>query len=38
MKLFQATLRIIRESGHIPMWEKPEEVNQAIRDFLREEL
>lgn len=32
-----STLEIIRESGHIPMWEKPEEVNQAILDFLKQE-
>lgn len=26
----------IEKSGHIPMWETPDEVNQAILDFLRE--
>jgi pimeloyl-ACP methyl ester carboxylesterase len=26
----------IEKSGHIPMWETPEEVNQAILDFLKE--
>jgi len=26
----------IEESGHIPMWETPDEVNQAILDFLQE--
>ena len=29
-------LEIIEKSGHIPMWETPEEVNQTILDFLRE--
>ncbi len=29
-------LQIIRRSGHIPMWETPEEVNQVILDFLKE--
>jgi pimeloyl-ACP methyl ester carboxylesterase len=28
-------LRIIKRSGHIPMWETPEEVNQAILGFLK---
>jgi len=28
---------LIKKSGHIPMWETPEEVNQAILDFLKEE-
>jgi pimeloyl-ACP methyl ester carboxylesterase len=27
---------VIEKSGHIPMWETPDEVNQAILDFLRE--
>ncbi len=40
MALHQAiagsTFRIIKQSGHIPMWEAPDEVNQAILDFLRE--
>ena len=26
----------IEKSGHIPMWETPDEVNQAILDFLKE--
>jgi pimeloyl-ACP methyl ester carboxylesterase len=26
----------IEKSGHIPMWENPDEVNRAILDFLRE--
>jgi pimeloyl-ACP methyl ester carboxylesterase len=26
----------IEKSGHIPMWETPEEVNPAILDFLKE--
>jgi pimeloyl-ACP methyl ester carboxylesterase len=26
----------IGKGGHIPMWETPEEVNQAILDFLKE--
>lgn len=26
----------VEKSGHIPMWETPDEVNQAILDFLRE--
>ena len=29
-------LRVIKKSGHIPMWETPEEVNGAILDFLSE--
>ena len=29
-------LKPVRGSGHIPMWEAPDEVNQAILDFLRE--
>ena len=28
-------LEIIKKSGHIPMWETPEAVNQAILDFLK---
>jgi pimeloyl-ACP methyl ester carboxylesterase len=28
--------RVIKESGHIPMWETPDEVNRAILDFLQE--
>ncbi|MFB3886169.1 MAG: alpha/beta fold hydrolase [Thermodesulfobacteriota bacterium] len=28
--------QIIKRSGHIPMWETPEEVNQAILSFLEE--
>jgi pimeloyl-ACP methyl ester carboxylesterase len=27
--------QIIEKSGHIPMWETPEEVNRAILDFLK---
>ena len=27
---------VIEKSGHIPMWETPDEVNQAILDFLQE--
>jgi pimeloyl-[acyl-carrier protein] methyl ester esterase len=26
----------IEKSGHIPMWETPDEVNQAILSFLQE--
>jgi pimeloyl-ACP methyl ester carboxylesterase len=26
----------IKKSGHIPMWETPDEVNQAILSFLQE--
>jgi pimeloyl-ACP methyl ester carboxylesterase len=26
----------IEKSGHIPMWETPDEVNPAILDFLKE--
>jgi pimeloyl-ACP methyl ester carboxylesterase len=29
-------LMIIEKSGHIPMWETPDEVNQAIQNFLKE--
>ncbi|MGZ3569867.1 MAG: alpha/beta fold hydrolase [Thermodesulfobacteriota bacterium] len=28
--------QLIEKSGHIPMWETPDEVNQAILDFLKE--
>jgi pimeloyl-ACP methyl ester carboxylesterase len=28
-------LFIIKKSGHIPMWETPEEVNRVILDFLK---
>lgn len=31
-----STLKIIRESGHLPMWEKPEEVNLILLQFLKE--
>lgn len=31
-----STLHIIKRSGHIPMWETPEEVNRVILDFLKE--
>ncbi len=27
-------LVVIKDSGHMPMWEKPDETNQAILDFL----
>jgi pimeloyl-ACP methyl ester carboxylesterase len=27
----------VEGSGHIPMWETPDEVNQAILDFLKDE-
>ncbi len=30
--------QMIEKSGHIPMWETPEEVNQAILSFLKEEI
>jgi pimeloyl-ACP methyl ester carboxylesterase len=29
-------LQVIEKSGHIPMWETPDEVNRAILDFLQE--
>lgn len=29
-------LHIIEKSGHIPMWETPEEANRAILSFLRQ--
>jgi pimeloyl-ACP methyl ester carboxylesterase len=29
-------LFVIEKSGHIPMWETPEVVNQAILDFLKQ--
>ncbi|MGQ9645323.1 MAG: alpha/beta fold hydrolase [Thermodesulfobacteriota bacterium] len=29
-------LHIIKKSGHIPMWETPDEVNRVILDFLKE--
>jgi pimeloyl-ACP methyl ester carboxylesterase len=28
--------QMIKKSGHIPMWETPDEVNRAILEFLRE--
>ncbi len=28
--------QVIEKSGHIPMWETPNEVNQAILSFLKE--
>jgi len=31
-----STFQRIEKSGHIPMWETPGEVNQAILDFLKE--
>ncbi len=30
--------QIIEKSGHIPMWETPEEVNRAIQDFLKDKM
>ena len=30
-----STFQVIEKSGHIPMWESPDEVNQAILSFLR---
>jgi pimeloyl-ACP methyl ester carboxylesterase len=29
-----STLKVVERSGHIPMWETPEEVNEAILSFL----
>jgi pimeloyl-ACP methyl ester carboxylesterase len=29
-------IQLIKRSGHIPMWETPEEVNQAILSFLKD--
>ncbi len=31
-------LHIIKRSGHIPMWETPEEVNQVILAFLKDKM
>jgi len=31
-------LHIIKRSGHIPMWETPEEVNRVILDFLKDKM
>jgi pimeloyl-ACP methyl ester carboxylesterase len=31
-----STFQVIEKSGHIPMWETPDEVNQAILSFLKE--
>lgn len=31
-----STLKIIKGSGHLPMWEKPEEVNPIVLHFLKE--
>jgi pimeloyl-ACP methyl ester carboxylesterase len=30
-----STLKVIKKSGHIPMWETPDEVNEAILSFLK---
>lgn len=30
-------LHIVKKSGHIPMWETPDEVNRAILDFLKKD-
>jgi pimeloyl-ACP methyl ester carboxylesterase len=30
-------LVVIKDSGHMPMWEKPDETNRAILDFLDRE-
>jgi pimeloyl-ACP methyl ester carboxylesterase len=30
-----STFQLIEKSGHIPMWESPDKVNQAILDFLK---
>jgi pimeloyl-ACP methyl ester carboxylesterase len=30
-------LHIVEKSGHIPMWETPEEINRIILDFLKKE-
>ena len=35
-KIGGSKFQMIQKSGHIPMWETPEEVNQAILSFLRE--
>ncbi len=31
-----STMKIIHGSGHLPMWEKPEEVNSILLQFLKE--
>lgn len=31
-----STLKIISKSGHLPMWEKPQEVNSILLQFLKE--
>lgn len=35
-QLPHATWRMVPESGHLPQWEQPDVVNQAIRHFLSE--
>jgi pimeloyl-ACP methyl ester carboxylesterase len=35
-KIPGSRLRIIKKTGHIPMWESPGEVNQVILNFLKE--
>jgi pimeloyl-ACP methyl ester carboxylesterase len=34
--IYRSELRVIENAGHMPMWEAPEEVNQAILAFLRQ--
>lgn len=37
-KIKSSTLEIIKESGHMVMVEKPEKVNQLIRDFIENKV
>jgi pimeloyl-ACP methyl ester carboxylesterase len=30
----EATLHVVDQAGHLCPWEKPEEVNRLLRDFL----
>ncbi len=32
----ESQFKLIEKSGHIPMWETPDEVNQAVLDFLKD--
>jgi pimeloyl-ACP methyl ester carboxylesterase len=35
-EMIGSKFQLVEKSGHIPMWETPDEVNQAILSFLEE--